>query len=168
MVFRCLARRIAPARPIRLPIPLADPAPRFGPPPGCGGERSGRARREIAALRARISAPGAASLRISTSLDLETVLNEVEESAREGSPAFIDALGRAVSRYVRIPVKLITGSGVKLDSDSGQAGHRSERSDAGLEFPPVTIAHIALRNFKRFAALDLPCAPPTLPAGPHV
>ena len=37
---------------------------------------------EIAALRARISALRAASLRISASLDLETVLNEVVESAR--------------------------------------------------------------------------------------
>ena len=34
------------------------------------------------ALRARISAPCAASLRISASLDLETVLNEVVDSAR--------------------------------------------------------------------------------------
>ena len=39
-------------------------------------------RREIAALRERISALSAASLRISASLDLETVLNEVAESAR--------------------------------------------------------------------------------------
>ena len=37
---------------------------------------------ENAALRARISALSAASLRISASLDLETVLNEVVESAR--------------------------------------------------------------------------------------
>ena len=37
---------------------------------------------EIAALRARISALSAASLRISASLDLEMVLNEVVESAR--------------------------------------------------------------------------------------
>ena len=33
---------------------------------------------------------------------------------------------------MRIPVKLVTGSGAKLDSDSGQTGHRSERSDAGV------------------------------------
>ena len=38
--------------------------------------------REIAALRERISTLSAASLRISASLDLETVLNEVVESAR--------------------------------------------------------------------------------------
>ena len=37
---------------------------------------------ETAALRARISALSAASLRISASLDLEMVLNEVVESAR--------------------------------------------------------------------------------------
>ena len=38
-----------------------------------------------------------------------------------------------MGRYkLRIPVKLITGSGAKLDSDSGQTGHRSERSDAGV------------------------------------
>ena len=39
-------------------------------------------RRENEALRARIAALSAASLRISASLDLETVLNEVAESAR--------------------------------------------------------------------------------------
>ena len=37
---------------------------------------------ENAALRARISALSAASLRINASLDLETVLNEVVERAR--------------------------------------------------------------------------------------
>ena len=36
----------------------------------------------LPALRARISALSAASLRINASLDLETVLNEVVESAR--------------------------------------------------------------------------------------
>ena len=35
-------------------------------------------------------------------------------------------------RGVRIPVKLITDSGVKPITDSGQTGHLSERSDAGL------------------------------------
>ena len=33
---------------------------------------------------------------------------------------------------LRIPVKLITDSGVKPITDSGQTGHLSERSDAGL------------------------------------
>ena len=33
---------------------------------------------------------------------------------------------------LRIPVKLITRSGANLISDSGQSGHRSERSDAGV------------------------------------
>ena len=41
-----------------------------------------RLREENEALRARISRLSAASLRISASLDLETVLNEVVESAR--------------------------------------------------------------------------------------
>ena len=54
---------------------------------------------ENAALRARISALSAASLRISASLDLETVLNEVVESARAltgaryGAIATIDETG---------------------------------------------------------------------------
>ena len=54
---------------------------------------------EIAALRARISALSAASLRISASLDLEMVLNEVVESARAltgaryGAIATIDEAG---------------------------------------------------------------------------
>ncbi len=54
---------------------------------------------ENAALRARISALSAASLRISASLDLETVLNEVVESARAltgaryGAIATIDKAG---------------------------------------------------------------------------
>ena len=56
-------------------------------------------RREIAALRERISALSAASLRISASLDLETVLREVVESARAltgarfGAIATIDEAG---------------------------------------------------------------------------
>ena len=56
-------------------------------------------RREIAALRERISALSAASLRISASLDLETVLREVVESARTltgarfGAIATIDEAG---------------------------------------------------------------------------
>ena len=49
-------------------------------------------RREIAALRARISALSAASLRISASLDLETVLNEVVESARALTGARLGAI----------------------------------------------------------------------------
>ena len=54
---------------------------------------------ENAALRARISALGAASVRISASLDLETVLNGVVESARAltgaryGAIATIDEAG---------------------------------------------------------------------------
>ena len=49
-----------------------------------------------------------------------------------GTGAFFpsdDAL-RAGPR-VGIPVKVVTDSGAKLDTDSGQSGHRSERSDAG-------------------------------------
>ena len=42
--------------------------------------------------------------------------------------AFLAAAGAAL----RIPVKLITDSGVKPITDSGQTGHLSERSDAGL------------------------------------
>ena len=33
---------------------------------------------------------------------------------------------------VRIPVKVITDSGLNVISESGQSGHRSERSDAGV------------------------------------
>ena len=60
-----------------------------------------RTANENAALRARISALSAASLRISASLDLETVLNEVVESARAltgaryGAIATIDEAGAA-------------------------------------------------------------------------
>ena len=84
-------------RPPNRPGP-ADPAPDSarGPgtpirPPrrGVAVSAADELGREIAALRARIStlsarisALGAASLRISASLDLETVLNEVVESAR--------------------------------------------------------------------------------------
>ena len=49
-------------------------------------------RREIAALRERISALSAASLRISASLDLETVLREVVESARSLTGARFGAI----------------------------------------------------------------------------
>ena len=58
-----------------------------------------RLEREVEALRARISALSAASLRISASLDLDTVLNEVVESARAltgaryGAIATIDGKG---------------------------------------------------------------------------
>ena len=59
-------------------------------------------RREVAALRARISALSAASLRIGTSLDLDTVLQEIAGSARAltgaryGSLATIDESGEPV------------------------------------------------------------------------
>ena len=33
---------------------------------------------------------------------------------------------------LRIPVKVISDSGLNVISDSGQSGHRSERSDAGV------------------------------------
>ena len=33
---------------------------------------------------------------------------------------------------LRIPVKVITDSGLNVISESGQSGHRSERSDAGV------------------------------------
>ena len=39
---------------------------------------------------------------------------------------------RPYRKRLRIPVKLITDSGVKPITDSGQTGHLSERSDAGL------------------------------------
>ena len=56
-------------------------------------------RREVAALRSRIAALGAASLRIGSSLDHDTVLSEVVDSAREltgaryGSVVTIDETG---------------------------------------------------------------------------
>ena len=40
--------------------------------------------------------------------------------------------GAVTPSPLRIPVKLITDSGVKPITDSGQTGHLSERSDAGL------------------------------------
>ncbi|MCY3795446.1 MAG: hypothetical protein OXG51_13890 [Gammaproteobacteria bacterium] len=58
--------------------------------------------REIEGLRARLSALSAASLRISASLDLHTVLREVAQSAcaltgaRYAAIATIDATGRPV------------------------------------------------------------------------
>ena len=57
---------------------------RGSPGSGSGARRSGAAalRRENEALRARFAALGEASLRIGASLDLETVLQEVVDSAR--------------------------------------------------------------------------------------
>ena len=51
----------------------------------------------------------------------------------EGVVAFIDgeARRRRMTRTVRIPVKPITRSGMKPITESGQADHQSERSDAG-------------------------------------
>ena len=61
---------------------------------------------------------------------------EGERTGRGWPPQIIEAIAEATAtaaaNWVRIPVKLITGSGAKLDSDSGQTGHRSERSDAGV------------------------------------
>ena len=59
-----------PVGPLPLPARHTDPAPRRGAAVSASDEQ----RREIAAL-------GAVSLRISASLDLETVLNEVVDSA---------------------------------------------------------------------------------------
>ena len=39
---------------------------------------------------------------------------------------------RSCKRSVRIPVKVISDSGLNVISDSGQSDHRSERSDAGV------------------------------------
>ena len=57
-------------------------------------------RREIAALRERISALSAASLRISASLDLETVLREVVESAQSLTGGGKAAVERPEFRWV--------------------------------------------------------------------
>ena len=65
-----------------------DSAPRRGSAVSAPDEL----RREIAALRERISALGAASLRIRASLDLETVLIEVIESARAPTGARFGAI----------------------------------------------------------------------------
>ena len=56
-------------------------------------------RREVAALRERISALSAASLRIGSSLELDTVLNEIAESAR----ALTGARCCAVATITRVP-----------------------------------------------------------------
>ena len=42
------------------------------------------------------------------------------------------SLRRTKATLMRIPVNLDTGSGVKLDSGSGESDHLSERSDAGV------------------------------------
>ena len=47
-------------------------------------------------------------------------------------PSKLQRGGSQRERSLRIPVKLITDSGVKPITDSGQTGHLSERSDAGL------------------------------------
>ena len=60
---------------------------------------------ETAALRARISALSAASLRISASLDLEMVLNEVVESARD-LPAFFGPVITGEQRQLKFVVRL--------------------------------------------------------------
>ena len=43
-----------------------------------------------------------------------------------------EARAAAFERWMRIPVKPITDSGVKPITESGQADHLSERSDAGV------------------------------------
>ena len=40
--------------------------------------------------------------------------------------------GRRRCIALRIPVKVISDSGLNVISDSGQSDHRSERSDAGV------------------------------------
>ena len=96
---------------------------------------------ETAALRARISALSAASLRISASLDLETVLNEVVESARAltgaryGAIATIDEAGAAA---------LSAGSARR---SIGAPGHNDGRSRTpGHSRPGRTSAVGALRR----------------------
>ena len=41
-------------------------------------------------------------------------------------------IGRIPTGGVRIPVKVVSDSGLNVISDSGQSDHRSERSDAGV------------------------------------
>ena len=73
---------------------------------------------ELAALRARISALCAASLRIGSSLDLETVLDEVAESARALTGARYAAI--ATIDETGIPVDFVT-SGFTADQHRAMA-----------------------------------------------
>ena len=78
-------------------------------------------------------------------------------------------------RVVRIPVKPITDSGVKPITQSGQADHLSERSDAGVRFFHLTGGREPVREWlwklsrddRRLIGQDLmkvefgwPCGPP--------
>ena len=47
------------------------------------------------------------------------------------TPRALRAMSRVCAR-LRIPVKVISDSGLNVISESGQSGHRSERSDAGV------------------------------------
>ena len=53
------------------------------------------------------------------------------DAIRPGNRGARESYAR-IFAVLRIPVKLITDSGVKPITDSGQTGHLSERSDAGL------------------------------------
>ena len=68
---------------------------------------------------------------------LRALLGPRIDGPRE-APIFLNVHGRPITRYgihglvVRIPVKVISDSGLNVISESGQSGHRSERSDAGV------------------------------------
>ena len=143
------------------------PAPNH-PRPGRraeGGERMSdrdRTADENAALRARISALSAASLRINASLDLETVLNEVVDSARALTGARYGAIA-TIGRCRRPPGLRHLGLHRR---GAPQAGGMARRATAVRVFPrPAGTAEAGRRARLRALArvLDRPAALEDLP-----
>ena len=93
-------------------------------------------RREIALLRERVSRLSAASLRISASLDVDTVLREVVESARA-----------------------LTGARYGVIATIDEAGRPEDFVTSGLtpdEARQMTVWPDAMRLFEHFLELDAP------------
>ena len=99
---------------------------------------------ENAALRARISALSAASLRINASLDLETVLNEVVESARAltgaryGAIATIDDAG--------VPQDFVTSGFTSKEKKPGRSAWSVIASGRALSLKSSSWGHLTKRG----------------------
>ena len=86
-------------------------------------------------LRARNALIGAGLIAFEPPLYQVLSLDDAPPPAqRRSAPArrLSEVLQQIARTRLRIPVKVISDSGLNVISDSGQSGHRSERSDAGV------------------------------------
>ena len=99
---------------------------------------------ETAALRARISALSAASLRISASLDLETVLNEVVDSVRALTGASLG--GITTIDDAGVPQDFVTSGFTSKEKKPGRSAWSVIASGRALSLKSSSWGHLTKRG----------------------